>query len=287
MAVVVTTYNRPDALSWVLAALHNQTLAPHLIVVADDGSGVETSVMVESLIKAQQSPRPIFRHVWQPDNGFRAGQIRNKGVAECLKDSKFSRGQVIFLDGDCVPLPNFIERHVQLLTTAGQGWCVAGGRSLLDKGLTSTLEASPPGPLKNIYLERITLRVILKWRLHGHINRVLPLLPVPGMQWRCAQPHRWEKFRTCNASLWSDDFLKINGFDENYVGWGFEDSDLAIRLFRSGIKIMNGRYATNVLHLWHPEFSREAIDKNKELLSQAWSRPLRAEAGVQQHLGIT
>jgi predicted glycosyltransferase involved in capsule biosynthesis len=81
--------------------------------------------------------------------------------------------------------------------------------------------------------------------------------------------------------------LKINGFDENYVGWGFEDSDLAIRLFRSGIKIMNGRYATNVLHLWHPEFSREAIDKNKELLSQAWSRPLRAEAGVQQHLGIT
>lgn len=284
IAVVITTYNRPNALRWVLSGILNQTLVPALIVIADDGSKDQTANVIKAIQNTQRGALPLIRHVWQPDTGFRAGQIRNKGVAACLGESVFGGGQIIFLDGDCIPLPNFVARHSQLLAEAGRGWCVAGGRALFDKDLTEILESSPPNPYEEIYITQINLLCIIRWRLLGQTNRFLPLIPFPGIRWRRWYSQRWDKFRTCNVSLWSEDFLAINGFDEDYIGWGFEDSDLAIRLLRLGVKILNGRYATNVLHLWHPDSSRDAVEKNKGLLNAAWLRSVRAENGIHQYL---
>jgi glycosyltransferase involved in cell wall biosynthesis len=284
ITVVITTYNRPNALRWVLAGILNQTLTPALIVIADDGSNAETADVVKSIQKTRLGALPLIRHIWQPDVGFRAGQIRNKGVAACLKENVFANGQIIFLDGDCIPLPDFVARHAQLLAESGEGWCIAGGRALLNKDLTEILEKSPPNPSEEIYVRKINLPSIMKWRLLGQVNRVLPLISLPGIRWRRQQSQRWDKFRTCNVSLWSKDFLMINGFDEDYIGWGFEDSDLAIRLLRLGVRILNGRHATNVLHLWHPDYSRDALKQNKAHLTAAWSRPARAKNGIVQYL---
>ncbi len=129
VAVVVTTYNRPNALLWVLGGLQRQTLTPDLIVVADDGSRADTSAAIESFKSAQITHQLKVKHIWQPDNGFRAGQIRNKGVAECVKVCGTTGVLIVFLDGDCIPLPDFLKRHVQLHRAAGPGWCVAGGRA--------------------------------------------------------------------------------------------------------------------------------------------------------------
>lgn len=41
-----------------------------------------------------------------------------------------------------------------------------------------------------------------------------------------------------------DNFQKINGFSNNYIGWGLEDNDLGLRCIKRGIKISgrNGLY---------------------------------------------
>lgn len=45
---------------------------------------------------------------------------------------------------------------------------------------------------------------------------------------------------------------KIGGFDENFVGWGFEDNDFNWRLQYFGVKCVN--VAALVAHQWHEKF---------------------------------
>ncbi|MCL6467469.1 MAG: glycosyltransferase, partial [Ralstonia sp.] len=77
IALIVTTYNRPDALVRVLTGCGAQTDRAFDVIVADDGSRDDTRVAVEAAAKI--APYPL-RHVWHPDDGFRAGEIRNRGV---------------------------------------------------------------------------------------------------------------------------------------------------------------------------------------------------------------
>ena len=86
--------------------------------------------------------------------------------------------------------------------------------------------------------------------------------------------------------LWREDFVRINGFDESFTGWGHEDADLAVRLMRSGIQRKDGRYALPVLHLWHPENPRGNEATNRARLQETLDgeRPLRAALGLDQYL---
>jgi glycosyltransferase involved in cell wall biosynthesis len=106
ISVVVTTYNRPDALRAVLDGLGGQTDRAFEVLVADDGSRDDTRELVESFARGATVP---VRHVWQEDRGFRAGAARNRATALAYGD------YVVFLDGDCVPRPEFIERHRRLI----------------------------------------------------------------------------------------------------------------------------------------------------------------------------
>ncbi len=287
IAVIVTTYNRPKALRWVLEALAHQTVVPSMVIVADDGSHGETRELVLSISEAWQlgSPFPRLKHVWHSDDGFRAGQIRNTAVA-CALTSELDRpNQIIFLDGDCIPLPSFVRRHSQLLGRLWGPVCVAGGRVLLNQAATAELEYKCHNPTKRDYLELVSFGSLLRRRVLGQLNRVVTLTSLPDGPWRLMQPNRWHLARTCNLSLWTKDFLAVNGFDENYRGWGLEDSDLAIRLNRLGVRIVNGRFATNVIHLWHQESDRAGLKNNQELLARASSAPIRCENGIQSRLG--
>ena len=79
---------------------------------------------------------------------------------------------------------------------------------------------------------------------------------------------RWQRVRTCNLGVWMDDFRRVRGFDETFEGWGFEDSDLAVRLLNAGVRRKEGAFATGVLHLWHRENDRKHEGRNWELLQQ-------------------
>src|SRR5262245_57194702 len=79
ISVIVSTYNRPDALNAALRALGRQTEKNFEIVVADDGSGPQTRELVRTWAPKLDVP---LKHAWQEDRGFRLAEIRNRAIAE-------------------------------------------------------------------------------------------------------------------------------------------------------------------------------------------------------------
>ncbi|HTN48350.1 MAG TPA: glycosyltransferase family 2 protein [Burkholderiaceae bacterium] len=250
ISVVVTTYNRPDALRAVLMGFAAQRDRGFEILVADDGSGDDTRALVETFAAA--APVPV-QHVWQEDRGFRAGAARNRATA-------IARGEyIVFVDGDCIPRPTFLARHRAL---AEPHWMVAGNRTLLGEAFTRTALDSqlPLHDWSNAQWSAAHRR--------GDINRTLPLLQLPLGPLRKLAAKRWQRVRTCNLGVWREDLRAVNGFDESFEGWGYEDSDLAVRLINAGVRRKEGAYATGVLHLWHRENDRRAEGENWDRLQQ-------------------
>ena len=269
ISVIVTTYNWPSALKACLDSLLAQTDTDFEILIADDGSNSPTQNLIESF--TSQTTDITIRHIYHEDRGFRAGTIRNKSVA-------VSRGNyLIFLDGDCVVLPSFIHRHRKL---AEQGYFVPGNRVLACKAftqkvLTSALPLHPKGLLFFFW----------HW-LKRDLNRLLPFIYLPWSFHRYRNPKQWDKAMTCNLGVWRSDFIRVNGFDQLFEGWGFEDSDLVIRLIHSGIYRKEGRFAVFVLHLWHKQNDRNRHDENYQRLMERVKAPswIRAIEGVEDFL---
>ena len=266
-SVIVTTYNRPDALASVLQALAAQKDRDFEVLVADDGSRQETAHLVQRM--ARDFPVPLL-HVWQEDIGFRAGAARNRACAQA------SGQYLIFIDGDCIPLPDFVSRHKRL---AERGWFVAGNRILLSESFTSQTLTHQLALHQHSKLQWF----IDRWL--GRINRWLPLLQLSDAGWRKKSPRRWQGARTCNLAVWKQDFTSVNGFDEAYAGWGHEDADLAVRLIRAGTQRKDGRFATAVLHLWHRENDRSQLEENVRRLQLILSSErIQAQQGLNQYL---
>jgi glycosyltransferase involved in cell wall biosynthesis len=266
ISVVVTTYNRPDALRAVLAGLAAQSDRGFEVLVADDGSRDDTRQLVERTAAGF----PVrLAHVWQDDDGFRAGAARNRAAAAA------KGGYLIFLDGDCVPRPDFIAQHRAL---AERGWMVAGNRILLSEAFTRRVLA------ESVPIEHWSDAQWRDARARGDINRTLPFARLALGALRKIAARRWQRVRTCNLGVWVDDFRKVNGFDETFAGWGYEDSDLAVRLLNAGIRRKEGAFATGVLHLWHRENDRRHEGKNWDRLqARIASGETRAELGFDQY----
>ncbi len=267
VSIIIATYNRPDALRLVLLALDAQCDKNFEVVVGDDGSGAETTALIQQL---QQQVTYDIKHVWQPDTGFRLAAIRNKAVAQA------SGNYLIFLDDDC-PMPRwFVANHRKLAET---GHYVVGNRILLAQPYTAavTTQQTPIWTFSH-----------WQWFLHrwrGHCNRFLPVLTLPLGVLRKLHPNKWRGLRGCNLALWKQDLLNVNGFNECFVGWGYEDSDFIIRLMRTGVKRKEGRFSVPVFHLWHKENDRSNERRNFQALqSILQADTIQAEQGIEQYL---
>lgn len=247
VSIIVSTYNRPDMLRSVLLALGKQTSKNFEVIIADDGSDEQTKILIDS-IKTKLDYN--ITHVWQPHDGFRAAAIRNKSVL-------VAKGEyLVFLDSDCIPLTSFITRHLEL---AQAGYFTSGNRVLLSQSFT-----------KQILQDFIPIYQWNMWQwilafCTKKINRFTSLFYLKTLYPRYKYCHKWQGAKTCNLAVWKQDFLVINGFDESYVGWGYEDSDLIVRLMHNKILRKDGRFAISVMHLWHPENCRDnaLINYNK------------------------
>ncbi|MDV2453612.1 glycosyltransferase [Xanthomonas hortorum] len=116
-ALIVLTYNWPQALRLVLESVKRQSRLPDEVIVVDDGSGAETAALMNALVA--DFPVPL-RHVWQEDLGFRAARCRNLGIAAT------SAQYVILIDGDMLLHRDFIADHLAL---ARPGRFLQGGGS--------------------------------------------------------------------------------------------------------------------------------------------------------------
>ena len=250
VSVVVTTYNRSDALLAVLQGLMRQTDRNFEVIVADDGSKTEHRRAIANSDVAK-ALRVIY--VWHPDVGFTASRIRNRGVAA-------SSGEyIVFLDGDCVPEVDFIAKHKALAQT---GCMVNGSRVLLSPELTQNILVNQ---------ECVVGRSAWYWlrrRLQGQASKLSGLLRLPDGAFRVRRSFTWKGIRSCNMGVWRADFLQVDGFDESFVGWGHEDADFVLRLHHQGVLRKDGFCATEVFHLWHKEAQRDHASQNAHIVSE-------------------
>lgn len=249
ISIIVATYNRPDALDAVLRSLAEQSDENFEVLVADDGSRPDTAAAVESW----KSRLRRLAHVWQPDDGFRLAEIRNHAILAATGE------YCIFLDGDCLARPNFVAAH---RTLAQRGCFVTGNRVLVSRDLSERILQ------EQLTAERwSTAKWVPQWGSRK-INRLLPLFWLPLGPLRHAYARQWRGARGANFAVWRSDLVAIDGFDAGFTGWGREDSDLFVRLIRSGVHRKDGRWATGVLHLWHPEADRGRLSENDRRLDE-------------------
>ncbi len=189
-------------------------------------------------------------HVRHEDKGFRAAKIRNDAIR------KSTGLYIVLLDGDCIPNRHFVKDHIRL---ARSGCFFQGKRVLVRKTMVEAFDwkyANAPQRL-------------LKGMLSGGLGNTHHLV-------RCA----WfppmgasglSGTRSCNMGLFKSDLFAVNGFNEDFVGWGREDSELVARLYNYGLKRNVHPFMAICFHLWHAENSRERLGHNDELLRKAIS----------------
>lgn len=259
LSLLVTTYNRPDALDLVFRSIAAQVTAPDEIVVADDGSAEPTARLVSDWRQRLAVP---LQHVWQADDGFRAARSRNRGIAAATGE------YVVMIDGDMVLDRRFICDHRAL---AEPGCFVQGPR------INTTVELST------------------RMLAHGR-TRVGPF--TPGVE-RRQQALHWlwfasrsarrafsmERVKSCNMGCWRADLVRVNGFDERMIGWGPEDKELAVRLFNVGVQRKHVRHAALAAHLYHQTREPSGINPNDRYLDESVAtRAKWCAAGIDAHL---
>lgn len=238
ISIVITTYNRSEALAVVLQALELQDDGQFEVVIADDGSNDTHRGAIDRIVS---SSALTVTHVWHPDIGFTASCIRNQGVSVARGD------YIVLLDGDCVPEVDFVRQHRRLRE---QGCFVNGSRVMLSNALTTAAISGA---------ESLCSRSGSYWlykRFAGDASKLAGLVRLPDFEARKHRVFAWKGIRSCNMGVWRADYVAINGFDESFVGWGHEDADFVLRLHNYGMTRKNGFCATEVYHLWHPESSR-------------------------------
>lgn len=256
VALLITTYNRPDALEAVLNSVEYQILKPAQVIVADDGSDDRTRSVIQ---KYQHKWSIPLLHSWHEDKGFRLAESRNRGLALVEGD------YVIMIDGDMVLDKHFIEDHV---ANAQRGFFLQGGRCLLTPDFTAHILENA-----DIYPDFQYMRKGIESRFEKRLTAFRA--PWLTKIWKKEIEYSHKAIRGCNMSFFMDDIKAVNGFNNDMIGWGREDSEFVERLFNQGIKRYNIKFSALAYHLYHNESSRGSLPENDRILHFAIDHKLK------------
>lgn len=258
VSLIISTYNWPRALYLCLDSVMQQTVMPSEILVADDGSGISTRDVVRHFQNI--SPVPVH-HIWHEDRGFRVAAIRNKAIAASSGD------YVIHVDGDLILQRNFIQDHILF---AREGCYVSGSRGIITEMLT-----------QKVLSGEITSLSALTKGVRNSNNAMR--IPIISILYRVLGPTRSP--RSCNLGVWRRDLVRVNGFDEGFEGWGYEDTELGLRLNNNGVHQRCMKFRGIVFHLHHKISSRDNKEKNEQrYLESIREHRTRCEKGLDRHL---
>jgi glycosyltransferase involved in cell wall biosynthesis len=260
-SLIISTYNAPQALNLCLLSVVKQKLLPSEVIIADDGSTEETKKLITQFQK--DFPIPL-KHVWQADEGFQLAKIRNKAIASSTGD------YIIQVDGDLILHAHFIADHVSF---SKKNSFVTGSRVILNASLSARL------------LNDNNTAVQLLWK--GVLNksnglRIRPLRNYLAQRYRANDMYF---MRGCNMAFWKDDLIRVNGYNEEFTGWGREDNEVAVRLINNGIQKRVIKFGAVVFHIFHPEKPRSNLTKNDTILKEAIElKKMACPIGLNQYL---
>lgn len=255
VAVLIAVYKDVEALSLILESLLEQTVVPDEIIVAEDGEYDAIARCIESFDNSK------IKHTKQHDDGWK----RNKSVNNALK--VLESDYVIFIDGDCIPYPDFVEAHLNL---AEKNTVLCGRRT-------------EPG---EIFSSKIRKRELTTKRfVQTYISRFFALKKDHIRHYEEGIFFNYRSFLYrffvkyfrkdahivgCCWSAWRRDLEMINGFDEDFkLPTTGEDTDIERRLRHFGVRMKSCRNVANVIHLYHKKvFNPEITAKTEKLMSE-------------------
>ncbi len=258
-SLLISTYNWPQALELVLLSAENQTEMPDEILIADDGSTKETKELIEDFKK--KLPVEI-KHFWHEDKGFRKSIILNKAIAAA------QGAYIIQIDGDCIMHKDFIKDHKAM---ARPNTYLYGSRVNIQENFLSTLFET----------HKINFSYFQKGIKKRNRNLRIPVLS----SFYGPQKTISKKMRGCNVSFWKEDVIAVNGYNEEFEGWGREDSELIIRMMNNGVLGKRLRYRGIVYHIWHMVKDVSHLKRNNSLQEKAIAEKSKwCENGIAKYL---
>lgn len=260
ITLLISTYNWKEALRLCLLSVSAQTVMPDEIVIADDGSREDTRNLIDEFRDVFAIP---LLHVWQEDKGFRKTIILNQAIAQATGD------YIVQIDGDVILERHFIQDHVEVMQ---RGYFVCGSRTKIGASVTKRL-------VNEISFKLNVSDVKASFMLNGFRSKKI----------RAFLAERYARtidhMRGCNMAYWRDDFIAINGYDEELLDWGHEDGELVYRLHFSGIKKKFLKMGGIVYHLWHKESSKHNEGRHLAVLDLVKKNQLKwCENGVDKYL---
>ena len=246
ISIILSTYNQPRWLEKTLQGYELQTFKDFEILIADDGSGGETNLLIKNYKKKS---RLKITHIWHEDNGFQKTIILNKSIISSKSD------YLLFSDGDCIPRSDFVEKHI---SQKEEKYFLSGGYFKLPMSISELISLDD---IKNQncfdinWLKKNGLNSSIKnYKLtaRGCTEKLLNRLTPTKATWN---GH--------NSSGWKKDILNVNGFDER-MQYGGEDRELGERMLNLGIRSKQLRYSAVCVHLDHGRgyVKQEMIEKN-------------------------
>lgn len=266
LAVIVSTFERPGHLRRCLQSIIAQRDVVHLIevIVTDDGSLDGTLALVADC--AGRAPFRVACTTHHHD-GFRLSRCRNEGVAAATAD------RLLFTDGDCILPPGTLAAYLSAI----QPGRIAGGDCWrLDEQATRNLGREPTEAVLQAAVGSTERNRLAR---KARRAKVYELMRLPMRPRLCGNA----------IGITRADFERLNGFDEEFVGWGLEDRDLQQRAERLGIRVRS-MHDRPFIHQWHPiapSFVRNAVGTLNERHHRRHHKPPQCAIGYRQRVAET
>ncbi len=236
-SIIVSVYKNVRFLKVVLDSLKLQTVKNFEIIISEDGCSEQMSTFIENFAFEHD-----FLHLTQEDLGWRKNRAMNRAIVASKSD------WLIFIDGDCVLHPRFVEMHLRYAT---ENRVLGGKRVKLNPSLTQIL-------LENVsnfqqIQKQLIYRLFSNKKGIGFIEEGIFLAPdrlfgfIPKIR-------KINHLKGCNMSFSKKAIEAINGFDEDYILPAVgEDEDLTWRFKAAGFKLFSVRNLALQYHLYHTE----------------------------------
>lgn len=271
LSVLITTYNQPAWLELVLLGYRVQTFRDFEVLVADDGSDERTRSVIDGARSQLGVP---LHHVWHEDRGFRKCTILNRAIEASSGEA------LLFTDGDCIPRPDLLAVHDAQLQ---RGRFLSGGYAKLPEHVSRAITAG------DVLSGNATS---WRWlRAHGApASRALLRLRMPPATGRLLDALTTTRptFNGHNSTVWRDDVIRANGFDER-MGWGGLDRELGERLENAGVRGKQIRHRAHVVHLHHRRgYRKPEIEAANRAIRDETARlkRTRTEHGIDNRAGV-
>lgn len=247
ISVIVPIYNRLEHLRALFLCLLKQKKQPDELIITDDGSSQKVLDFIGDLIPKAQFK---VKHIYQEDKGFRKTRALNNGVRNSIGDL------LIFCDQDLI----FGEDYIKTVAENMNDKIFLMGRA---HHITEEEKNKILSVIENVmfYKEILDLlpenyvKKIDEMLKEDRIRRIFKSLKLSK---------RGIRLVGMSYAINKKNYIKVNGYDENYIGWGQEDDDFGNRLTVAGINGKELLTKNTQLHLWHYSDPTKIHSSNEE-----------------------